>query len=131
MLRAWHAARQWSPDAVAKGLNYARRAIVANPACAEAYAVLAYIYLYAGFGFLPGQDAFPRATAAASTALRLDPRCGPAHAVLGMLRLAQDRDLNGAEQSCKTSIELAPNSMAGHFAYSHFLLIRDAFARSA
>ncbi|MFZ0592084.1 MAG: winged helix-turn-helix domain-containing protein [Bryobacteraceae bacterium] len=127
VMRAWHAARQWSPDAVAKGLNYARRAITANPACAEAYAVLAYIYLYAGFGFLPGQDAFPRAKAAASTALRLDPRCGPAHAVLGMLRLAQDRDLNGAEQSCKTSIELAPNSMAGHFAYSHVLLIRGRF----
>jgi len=125
--RAWHAASQWAPNAVAKGLSYARQAITADPACAEAHAALAYIYLYAGFGFLPGTDVFPRAKAAAATALRLDQRCAPAHAVLGMLRLALDRDRKGADDSFKTSIELAPNSMPGHFAYSHFLLISGRF----
>lgn len=125
--RAWHAARQWSPDAVAKGLGYARHAIAANPSYAEAHAVLAYLYLYAGFGLLPGQDAFPRAKAAATTALSLDPQCAVALAVLGMLRLAHERDLKAAEELFRTSIELAPDSMPGHFAYSHFLLISGRF----
>jgi len=125
--RAWHAASQWTPNAVAKGLSYARQAIAADPACAEAHAALAYLYLYAGFGFLPGTDAFPRAKAAATTALSLDDRCAAAHAVLGMLRLALDRDRKGAENSFKTSIELAPKSLPGHFAYSHFLLISGRF----
>ncbi len=125
--RAWHAASQWVPSAVANALSYARQAVAADPAYPEAHAVLAYIYLYAGFGFLPGTDAFPRAKAAATTALSLDPWCAPAHAVLGMLRLTLDRDRKGADNSFKTSIELAPNSMPGHFAYSHFLLISGRF----
>jgi adenylate cyclase len=125
--RAWHAASQWSPNAVAKGLSYARQAIAANPASAEAHAILAYIYLYAGFGFLPGTDAFPRAKAAVAEALSIDSECAPAHAVLGMLRLALNRDPKGAEESFRTSIGLAPNSMPGHFAYSQFLLIAGRF----
>ena len=125
--RAWHSASQWTPDAVAKGLSYARQAIAANPAYAEAHAALAYIYLYAGFGFLPGTDAFPRAKTAANTALSLDTHCAPAHAVLGMLKLTLDRNRKGAEASFTTAIELAPNSMPAHFAYSHFLLISGRF----
>jgi DNA-binding winged helix-turn-helix (wHTH) protein len=127
VLRAWHAARRWSPESVRKGLACARQAIAADPASAEAYAVLAYVYLYAGFGFLPGDDAFPRAKAAATTALRLDSRCAPAHATLGMLRLVYEHDPSAAEGSCQTAIELAPQSISGHFAYSHFLLIRGRF----
>ncbi|HEY7304715.1 MAG TPA: winged helix-turn-helix domain-containing protein [Bryobacteraceae bacterium] len=125
--RAWHAARQWSPDAVSKGLAHARHAIAANPSYAEAHAVLAYLYLYAGFGFLPGNDTFPRAKAAATTALSLDPRCAAAHAVLGMLKIAQERDLKTAQELFRVSIDLAPDAMPGHFAYSHFLLISGRF----
>jgi DNA-binding winged helix-turn-helix (wHTH) protein len=130
VMRAWHAARRWSPESVAQGLAWARQAIAADPTCAEAYAVIAYIYLYAGFGFLPGDDAFPRAKAAATTALRLDSRCAPAYATLGMLRLVHEHDPSGAEESCQTAIELAPQSISGHFAFSHLLLIRGRFAEA-
>jgi hypothetical protein len=60
---------------------------------------------------------FPRAKAAATTALRLDPHSAAAHATLAMLKLAHDRDPDGAEQSCRRSIELAPSVVSGHFAY--------------
>lgn len=125
--RAWHAAGRWSPSAVSEGLTYARQAIAADPSYAEAHAALSYIFLYAGFGFLPGTEAFPRAKAAAATALNLDPQCAPALAVSGMLKLALDRDSKSADELFKTSIQLAPNALAGHFAYSHFLLITGRF----
>jgi serine/threonine-protein kinase len=128
--RAWHAAGRWSPAEVAKGLDYARGAIAANPAYADAHAVLAYIYLYAGFGFLPGTDAFPRAKAAANTALELDPLCANAFAVSGMLKLVLERDLKGAEELFRKSVELAPHAMPGHFGYSHYLLIVGRFGEA-
>lgn len=128
--RAWYAIRRWAPDSVTEALAYARRAIAIDPCYADAHAVAAYIYLYAGFGLLPGKDAFPRAKAAAATALSLDPACAPAHAVLAIQRLAFERDLTGAEESCRTAIELAPDGMPGHFAYSHFLLVRGRFSEA-
>ena len=127
VMRAWYTIRRWSPDAVTEALTYARRAITIDPCNADAHAVSAYIYLYAGFGLLPGKDAFPRAKPAATTALSLNPACAPAHAVLAMQRLVFERDMAGAEESCRTAIQLAPNGMPGHFAYSHLLLIRGRF----
>ena len=125
--RAWYTIRRWSPDAVKEALTYARRAIATDPCNANAHAVSAYIYLYAGFNLLPGKDAFPRAKAAATTALSLDPACAPAHAVFAMQRLVFERDMAGAEESCRTAIEVAPQALPGHFAYSHLLLVRGRF----
>jgi TolB-like protein/Tfp pilus assembly protein PilF len=127
VLKAWHAGRRWSPDGLRKGLEYATQAIEADPSYADAHASLAYMYVYAGFASLSPHDTFPRAKAAASRALDLDPHLSVAHAILAMTKIAYDRDWSGALEECRRAIELAPNLPAGHFACSHLHLAHGRF----
>ena len=48
--------------------------------------------------------------AAVSTALRLDPDLGEAHAVLALLRMVHDYDWAGAEAEFKLALELSPGA---------------------
>jgi TolB-like protein/Flp pilus assembly protein TadD len=91
---------------------------------AMAYAGLADTHvlmpLYAGSA--PGES-YPRARAAALSALKLDERLAEAHASLGRVKLFYDWDWTGAETEFKRAIELKPSLSTAHHWYS--ICLRD------
>jgi TolB-like protein/Flp pilus assembly protein TadD len=126
--KGWYYANKWTPEGLGKGLVYTQQAIEADPAFAEPYAVLAYVYCMLGhFGTLAPADAFPKAKAAALRALELDETFAGVYFSLGLVRLLYDWDLPGAETEIQRGLQLAPNDAAGHFAYGEWLTAMGRF----
>ncbi len=114
---------KWNSEGITKGLQYARQSIEADPACAESYALLAYAYCMLGyFGVVAPKDAFPKAKAAAITALELDDRSARSHFSLGMVQFLYEWDWTAAESAIKRGLNLTPNDPAGHFLYGELLI---------
>jgi serine/threonine protein kinase/tetratricopeptide (TPR) repeat protein len=128
LVKGWYYANKWTPEGLGKGLAYTRQAIEADPAYAEPYAVLAYVYSMLGhFGTLAPADAFPKAKAAALRALEIDEAFAGVHFSLGVVRLLYDWDWSGAETEIQRGLQLAPNDAAGHFAYGEWLTAMGRF----
>jgi serine/threonine protein kinase/tetratricopeptide (TPR) repeat protein len=128
LVKGWYYANKWSPEGLRKGLDYTRQAIEADPAFAEPYAVLAYVYSMLGhFGTLPAADAFPKAKAAALRAVAIDETAAGVHFSLGLIHLLYDWDWCGAEAEIQRGLELAPNDAAGHFAYGEWFMAMGRF----
>ncbi len=124
LVKSWYYANKWSPEGLSKGLTYARQAIEADPAYAEPYAVLAYVYSMLGlFDALAPADAFPKAKAAALRALEIDEALASVHFSLGVVYLLYDWDWARAETEIQRGLTLAPNDPAGHFAYGEWLIV--------
>ena len=121
LIKGRYYANQWSPEGLSKGLQYARQAIDADPAYAEAYALLAYVYIM--LGFLGPTDAFPKAKAAALRALEIDESLARAHFSLGVVHLLYDWDWTRAQAEIQRGLNLAPNDPRGHFAYGEWLKV--------
>jgi serine/threonine protein kinase/tetratricopeptide (TPR) repeat protein len=66
------------------------------------------------FNFLPPEEAFTRAKAAATRALALDDSLGEVHASLGFALMAYDWEWEAAEREFQRSIELAPDYATAH-----------------
>jgi serine/threonine protein kinase/tetratricopeptide (TPR) repeat protein len=127
-VKGWYYANKWSPEGLQKGLAYTRQAIEADPAFAEPYAVLAYVYSMLGhFGTLAPADAFPKARAAALRAVAIDETAAGVHFSLGLIHLLYDWDWSSAEAEIQRGLELAPNDAAGHFAYGEWLTAMGRF----
>jgi serine/threonine protein kinase/tetratricopeptide (TPR) repeat protein len=128
LVKGSYYANKWTPDGLGKGLVYTRLAIEADPAYAEPYAVLAYVYsMLAHFGTLVPADAFPKARAAALRALEIDETFAGAHFSLAVVHLLHDWDWSAAETEIQTGLQLAPNDAAGHFAYGEWLTAMGRF----
>jgi non-specific serine/threonine protein kinase len=124
LIKGSYYANQWSPDGLSKGLQYTRQAIEVDPAYAEAYALLAYVYSMLGFfGALAPADAFPKARAAALRALEIDETLARVHFSLGVVRLLYDWDWTGAQNAIERGLELASNDAAGHFVHGEWLIV--------
>jgi TolB-like protein/Flp pilus assembly protein TadD len=127
-LRAHYFANKWSAEGFRKGFEYCAQAIEADPAYAEAYACLAYLYLLLGlFGAAPPAEAFAKSKAAAIRALEIDEGSADAHSALGFVHLVYDWDLQRSEAESRRAIQLAPNFEASHLVYSHCCLARQQF----
>lgn len=72
-------------------------------------------------GQLEPQDARERATAAATQALRCDPRLGLAHTAAAMTAMLFDWDWDRAEREFRTGISLDPHSSDAHAYFAQFL----------
>ena len=98
------------------------RAIDLDPACARAYAGMAYAYR--ALVITDDQDPreyFPLAKAAVERALAIDPQLAEAYASQGFIRFWYDWDWDGAEASLQRAIELNPSLAEAHLAYAHLL----------
>jgi serine/threonine protein kinase/tetratricopeptide (TPR) repeat protein len=114
-----------SVEGLKKGVEYLQQAIEKDPRNALAYAGLADCYTDLGtYAYLPGKEVFPKAKAAALKALEIDDSLAEAHSALGYAKFAYDWDWSGAEVELKRAIELNPNSVNVHYAYSQFLFTR-------
>ena len=98
LLKAQYHIHKWTPEGLQRGMAYARQAIEADPAYAEAYAYVSGTYTLLGSsGILPPAEAFPKAKAAALKALEIDDSLAEAHTALGIVRLYYEWDWSGAE----------------------------------
>ena len=107
-------------------IEYFQRAIAADPACAEAYSGLADAYALAGhwaYGILAPQEAFPRAKAAATRALLLNPTLSEAHTSLAFVLDQYMWDWEGAEREFRRAIELNAGYATAHHWYAYHLLM--------
>ena len=104
-----------------KALESFQQAIDIDPGYALAYVGLADCYNMSGFwGYLPIQETFSKAVAAAEKALELDDTLAEAHASLAWARLHYDYDRRIAEKGFKRAIELNPGYFTTHQWYAVF-----------
>ena len=115
-LRGRYHWNNWTPDSFRKAREYFERAISLDPTYALAYSGLAdTLGAMAYYGFLEGEDGFPRAKAAALKALELDPDVADAHVSLALGYLFWDRNWPAAEREFRAALELNPQYADAHF----------------
>jgi len=127
-LKGRYHANQSTAAGLRKSIEYFEQAIERDPSYALAYAGLAdsYVGLGGDWLYLPPNDSFPKAKAAAMKALELDDTLAEAHAALAYGKLF-DWDWMGSEQEFKRAIELNPNSALSHQRYAESLKMRMRF----
>ncbi len=87
------------------GIQCCKQALELDPQYALAWAGLARAYSnQGGWGWVPLDEAFEQARAAALRALELEPDLPEAHAELGWLRMTYDWDFRGAEESYRHAV---------------------------
>jgi TolB-like protein/DNA-binding winged helix-turn-helix (wHTH) protein/Tfp pilus assembly protein PilF len=101
-------------------IDYFQQAIHRDPSYALAYTGLASAYILGLGSDLPPAQTWPRAKAAASTALQLDEGLGEAHAALAMCLTLYDWDWAGAEREFQRALALNPNYVWAHQWYGVF-----------
>jgi TolB-like protein/DNA-binding winged helix-turn-helix (wHTH) protein/tetratricopeptide (TPR) repeat protein len=94
-----------------------QKAIDKDPNYAAAYAGMSQAYVVLGTFYWPAPLSMPKAKAAASKALELDPKLSQAHVSLGSVYYYYDWDWVAAEREAETAIRLNPSD-----AYAHDLL---------
>jgi Flp pilus assembly protein TadD len=108
-------------DSLWKAIQYFERATQREPNYASAYAGLADAYLVLGNGFIAAEEAYPKARAAARKALFLDETNAEAHASLGLLKLEDENDWEGADRELRRSIQLNPGYVTAHGWHAYLL----------
>jgi len=119
-------------ESMHRSIDYYKQAIEADPAFALAYSGLADTYNLisapeAGGGSESPNDVLPKAKAAATRALEIDPDLAEAHVSLAHSLYYYDRDFPGAEREFKKAIELDPRYAVGHHWYAVFLTVSGRF----
>jgi len=110
-------------ESVKKAREYFQEAVDRDQNYALAYSGLADCYhRFAQFGIEQPAQVIPKATAAATTALRLDDSLAEAHATLGLINFRYLRDLPAAEQEFRRALELDPRYGVAHMWYGLLLM---------
>lgn len=113
-----------SSESIPKAIGYFEYATRKDPQYALAYAGLADCYGIIGatiFGTMPADEAAPKAKAAATHALELDPTLAEAHTSLSTIKFNYDWDWKGAEAGFRRAIDLNPSYATAYQRYSLYL----------
>ena len=114
--------RRKSASALTKCIEYFEQAIALDPCYSLAYAGLADSYITLGYwNYLPPQQVFPRARAAADSAVGIDDRLAEAHTSRACVSLLYDWDWPRAEQGFLRAIQLQDGYSTAHFWYACYL----------
>ena len=109
-------------DAIKTGIDYFSQAVEADPDYALAYAGLAEAYvLLANYSDSTPQEAYSKARAAATKALKLNDRLAETHTALAYIKAGYDWDFAGAEREYQRALELNPNYPTAQNWYAEFL----------
>ena len=112
-----------TPDDLNKAVDFFTQAIVHDPAYPAPYVGLADTYnLLREYGTMPPEEAYPRARAAASKAVELDPNSAEAHNSLAFASFWGFFDAATADREFKRAIELDPTLSRAHHWYATFLM---------
>ncbi|MGB9243950.1 MAG: protein kinase [Candidatus Acidiferrales bacterium] len=125
-LKGRHHWNRWTEEGFYKAIEYFQQAIEKDPAYALAHAGVADSYVLLGWNsYLPPKDAFPKAKAAALTALEFDPDLGEAHTPLAAVLWLYDWQWPEAEKEFKRSLELNPTyPTANHWHAEYVMTMR-------
>ena len=107
-----------------QGVKAFEAAIARDPLYAPAYSGLADSYAILGlslYDVMPAAEAMPRAKAAATKALEIDPGLAAPHAALGWVRLHHDWDWTAAEADFHRSLALDPARATTRHWHSFYL----------
>jgi DNA-binding winged helix-turn-helix (wHTH) protein/TolB-like protein/Flp pilus assembly protein TadD len=111
-------------ESIRSSIDYFNQAIVKDPNYARAYAGLANSYeLLSNYNVTTPQDAYSKARAAATEALRRDDKLAEAHLALADIKCGYDWDFAVAELEYKRAIELDPNYADARKSYAEFLAL--------
>ena len=108
-----HVSDSWTPQGYREMVDHYTRAVALDSTFAAAWASLAVNYAtYGSFysDWVPRDEAYAKAQAAADRALMLDDGIGEAHFALAVLKQFRDWDWTGAEQEFHRALELEPSS---------------------
>jgi serine/threonine-protein kinase len=109
-------------EGLKRGLTYFQQAIEMDPAYAPAYAGVADSYsVLADNRFLPPEEGYPKARAAALRALEIDDTLAEAHTSLASIFHSYDWDWSGAEKEYKRALALDPSYATGRHWYALLL----------
>ena len=120
----WFRSKQTS-EGFRTAVDYFSRATECDPTYAMSYAQLAYCHAILGFdtlGTVPPREAMPRAQAAVSRALELDPLLPEAHGARAVIATVYDWDWNLAEREFERGLSLGARSSAFHIWHAMFLI---------
>jgi TolB-like protein/Flp pilus assembly protein TadD len=115
-----------------KSITFCEQAIALEPGYALAYAGLADSYILLSFqGFLPPQEAMPKAKAAVEQALAIDETLAEAHTSLGCICAIYEHDWPGSAKEFQRALALNPNhSMTRYWHALWYLLLTGQFERA-
>ena len=114
-LKGRHSLHNRRPDGLARSIAHFTAAVEADPESAIAYAGLADGYsLLVDHGLLHPAEGMPKAKAAASKALQLDPNLAEAYTSLAMVRSLYDHEWEEAEVLYQKAIALNPGYATAH-----------------
>jgi len=118
---------------LSRALDHMQRAVqedpdfaIAHAGLADCYALLASIQI----GAVPPGDAMPRAKAAATRALEIDPTLSEAHASAGHVSLWFDWDFHAALRSFERALELNPGNAEARQWYAEYLAVNEQLNES-
>jgi TolB-like protein/Tfp pilus assembly protein PilF len=113
----WSGLTRPSCDGLRDAFGYLERAVARDPSFALAHVCLADCYaVFSVFGGGAPREIFPKALAAVTRALDIDPKLAEAHAELGHIRLVYDLDFDAAERSFLRALDIDPAStMSLHY----------------
>ncbi|MGE0442802.1 MAG: protein kinase [Gemmatimonadales bacterium] len=127
-LRGRHQWNKRTRAGFALALKHFQEAIDHDPEYALAYAGLSDTFNVLGYyAFEPARDVYPRAAAAATRALELEPGLAEAHASLGYSRLFYDWDWEGARASFEEAIACDPSYASAHQWLGWYYLVAGRF----
>lgn len=113
---------KWTEEGYRRSIEHFERAIELDPAYALAHAGLADSYNMLGdWGYLRIEEAYPKARAAAETALEIDDEMPEPHAALAFALMMYYWDWAGAEREFRRALELNPNHVNARSRYGVFL----------
>jgi tetratricopeptide (TPR) repeat protein len=111
-----------TPSDLNRAVDFFTQAIVQDPNYAAPYVGLADSYnLLREYSAMSSQEAFPRARAAASKAVELDPNSAEAHNSQAFASFWGFFEVATADREFKRAIELDPNLPRAHHWYATFL----------
>lgn len=122
---AWYSRTE---EGLRTAATYFEQAVAQAPRYARAHAGLADAYAVLGFyDYLAPADAFPRAEAAATRALAIDPALAAPHATLGYAALYYHWDLARGDEAFRRAIALDDGYSTAHQWYANLLTAAGRF----
>ncbi len=120
-LKARYLYHRGSETSLKKSLDFSQQVLLLEPGYARAYATMADCWCRLADDFMPPDDAYPRAKAAATRALQLEPDLPEALTALGKILGWYEWDFAGAERTLRRAVALSPNDGDAHYGLASVL----------